>query len=90
MVDTLTRDDIRLLTRILAVEHVATILHLLPERIGSPLSLNALREDVETSYTAVKNAVRAMELTCAIFTLSPYSRKIARAVKKERKAYFYD
>lgn len=90
MVDALTRDDIRDLTRILAVEHVATILQLLPERVGSPLSLNALREDVETSYTAVKNAVRAMELTYAIFTVSPFSRKIARAVKKERKAYFYD
>jgi uncharacterized protein len=90
MVDALTRDDIRDLTRILVVEHVATILQLLPERVGSPLSLNALREDVETSYTAVKNAVRAMELTYAIFTLSPYSRKVARAVKKERKAYFYD
>jgi predicted AAA+ superfamily ATPase len=90
MVDALTRDDIRDLTRILAVEHVATILQLLPERIGSPLSLNALREDVEASYTAVKNAVRAMELTYAIFALPPYSRKIARAVKKERKVYFYD
>jgi predicted AAA+ superfamily ATPase len=89
-VDALTREDIRNLTRILAVEHVATILQLLPERVGSPLSLNALREDVETSYTTIKNAVRAMELTYAIFTVSPYSRKIARAVKKERKAYFYD
>jgi hypothetical protein len=90
MVDALTKEDIRDLTRILAVEHVATLMHLIPDRVGSPLSLNALKEDAETSYTAVRNAVRAMELTYALFLLSPYSRKIARSVKKERKAYFYD
>ena len=88
--DYLTREDIRDLTRILAVEHVATLMHILPSRVGSPLSLNALKEDVETSYTAIRNAIRAMELTQAIFLISPYSRKVARSVKKERKLYFYD
>ncbi len=43
--------------------HVATLMQLIPDRIGSPLSLNVLKEDVEISYTAVKNAVRAMEMT---------------------------
>jgi len=90
MVDTLTKEDIRDLTRILAVEHVATMMQLIPERVGSPLSLNALREDIETSHTAVRNAVRALELTYAIFLLSPFSQRIARAIKKEKKAYFYD
>ncbi|MBM3296212.1 MAG: ATP-binding protein [Candidatus Aminicenantes bacterium] len=90
MVDTLTREDVRDLTRILAVEHVATLMQLLPERVGSPLSLNSVKEDVEISYTAVRNAVRAMELTYALFLIPPYSRNIARAVKKEKKCYFYD
>jgi predicted AAA+ superfamily ATPase len=90
MEDYLTREDIRDLTRILDVEHVATLMHILPARVGSPLSVNALREDVETSYTAIKNAIRAMELTHAVFLISPYSRKITRSVKKERKLYFYD
>jgi hypothetical protein len=90
MVDALTREDIRDLTRILEVEHVATLMQLMPERVGSPLSLNALKENVETSYTAVRNAVRAMELTYALFLLPPYSRNLARAVRKERKGYFFD
>lgn len=90
MVDTLTKEDVRDLTRILAVEHVATLMQLLPERVGAPLSLNALKEDVEISYTAVRNAIRAMELSCAVFLLSPYSAKVSRAVRKERKAYFFD
>ena len=90
MVDVLTREDVRDLTRILAVEHVASLMQLMPERVGSPLSLNALREDIETSHTAVRNAVRAMELTYALFLISPYSHKIARAVRKEKKGYFFD
>ena len=58
--------------------------------MGSPLSLNALTEDIEASYTAVKNAVTAMQLVYAVFLISPYHQRIARAVKKEKKAYFYD
>ena len=90
MVDALTKEDIRDLTRILAVEHVATMMLLMPERVGAPLSLNSLKEDLEISYTAVRNAVKAMELTYALFFVSPFSKKVARAVKKERKAYFFD
>jgi len=90
MVDYLTREDVRDLTRIMAVEHIATLMQIMPERVGAPLSLNALTEDVETSYTAVRNAISAMQLTHAVFLISPYHQRIARAVKKERKAYFYD
>jgi len=90
MTDRLAREDVRDLTRITAVENIAVLMQIMPERIGSPLSLKALAEDIETSHTSIRNAIRAMELTCALFFLSPYSAKIARAVKKERKAYFFD
>ena len=62
----------------------------LPDRIGSPLSINALREDLQVSYTAVKNAITALQLTHVIFLIPPYSRSISRAVKKEKKSYFFD
>ncbi len=90
MVDRLTREDVRDLTRIMAVEHIATLMQIMPDRMGSPLSLNALTEDVEISYTAVKSAISAMQLTYAVFLISPYHQRIARAVKKEKKGYFYD
>ncbi len=90
MVDYLTREDVRDLTRIMAVEHIATLMQIMPDRVGSPLSLNALTEDIETSYTTVKNSISAMQLTYALFLITPYHQRIARAVKKEKKAYFYD
>lgn len=90
MADRLVREDIRDLTRIIDVENVATVMSLLPERIGSLLSLNAIREDVGISYTAVKNCISALQLSYAIFMVPPYSLKIARAIKKEKKCYFFD
>jgi len=88
--DQIVREDVRDLTRIIETENVASLVLNLPSRIGSPLSLNALREDIQVSYTAVKNAVSALRLTCVIFLLPPYSRSISRALTKEKKAYFYD
>jgi predicted AAA+ superfamily ATPase len=90
MVDYLTRQDVRDLTRMMAVEHVATLMQIMPDRVGSPLSLNALKGDIETSYSVVKSAIAAMQLTYAVFLIAPYHERIARAVRKEKKAYFYD
>ncbi len=90
MTDRLVREDIRDLTKIIEIEHIATMLQLIPERVGSPLSLNSLKEDVGVSYNAVKNAVSAMRLTYILFFVPPYSRKISRTLKKEKKCYFYD
>lgn len=90
MVDHLIREDVRDLTRIIELENIATLIQLMPERVGSPLSLNALKEDLDVSYTAIKNAISAMQLTYVIFLIPPYSQKIARSIKKEKKCYFYD
>jgi predicted AAA+ superfamily ATPase len=89
-VDQIIREDVRDMTRIIETENIASLVLRLPDRIGSPLSLNALREDIQASYTAVQNAISALRLTCVIFLLPPYSRSISRALKKEKKCYFYD
>lgn len=89
-IDTLIRGDLRDLTKIHELENVANLMYLLPERIGSPLSLNSLMEDISVSYNAVKNYIRALILTYVIFSVQPYSKKMARMIKKESKVYFYD
>jgi len=89
-VDQIIREDVRDLTRIIETENVASLIIRLPDRVGSPLSMNALREDMQVSYTAVKNAISALQLTHVIFLIPPYSRSISRAIKKEKKCYFLD
>ena len=90
MADRLIREDIRDLTRIMDVENIASIMRLIPEKVGSPLSINSLQNNLAMSYTAVKNAVKAMELTYIIFQVPPYSKKITRSLIKEKKCYLYD
>jgi uncharacterized protein len=89
-IDRLINEDIRDLTMIRELEHIATLLSLLPVRIGNPLSVNSLREDMYVSYNAVKNYIKALELSYILFSIKPYSKKIARTIKKESKYYYFD
>ena len=89
-VDRLIREDLRDLTRIQQLENIAVIMHLLPTRISSPLSINSLAKDIKCGFSTVSNYLNAMELGYLIFRITPYSKRIARSLTKETKAYFYD
>ena len=88
--DTLVREDLRELTQIRELEKTAVLMHLLPERISAPLSINSLSRDLACSFATTANYLKALELGYLIFRISPYQKKIARSLKKEQKAYFYD
>jgi uncharacterized protein len=62
----------------------------LPDRVGSPLSLNALREDLQVSHQTVSRWTDMLERVYGIFRLAPFGAPMLRAVKKERKHYHYD
>ena len=88
--DRLVREDIRDLTQVRDLENVMSLIMLLPKRIGRPLSLNSLSQDLEVSHTAVRNYMKALELTYILFQISPYSRYIQRSLRKEKKVYFFN
>lgn len=88
--DHYVKEDLQDLTNIHELENVFHLIELLPARIGSPLSFNALREDLEVSHTSVRNWIKALRLTYILFLVPPYSKKIKSSVKKETKAYFFD
>ena len=88
--DALVREDLREITQIKNLEKTASLMHLLPERISSPLSINALAGDLNCSFATAANYLTALELGYLIFRLRPYHDKIARSIRKEQKAYFYD
>ena len=88
--DTLVREDLRELTQLKNLEKTAQLMQLLPPRISSPLSINALAKDINVSYATAANYLTALELGYLIFRIPPYHNKIARSLKKEKKVYFYD
>ena len=62
----------------------------LPERVGSPLSRNALREDLELNHQTVSRWLDIFERLYAIYRLPPFGAPRLRAVKQEQKHYHYD
>jgi predicted AAA+ superfamily ATPase len=62
----------------------------LPDRVGSPLSNNALREDLQLNHQTVSRWLDVFERLYAIFRLAPFGEPRLRAVKKERKHYHVD
>lgn len=62
----------------------------LPDRVGSPLSVNALREDLEVSHPTLTRWLDVLERLYAIFRIAPFGAPRLRAVKKARKHYHFD
>jgi uncharacterized protein len=62
----------------------------LPDLVGSPLSINALREDLQLNHRTVSRWAGILERIYAIFRLAPLGSPRIRAVKKEQKHYHLD
>jgi predicted AAA+ superfamily ATPase len=86
----LVREDIASLERVQDLDQLELLAQRLPVLVGSPLSVNALREDLQVSHPTVEAWLGALERTYAIFRLAPLGLPRVRAVKKQRKHYHMD
>jgi uncharacterized protein len=86
----LIREDIASLERIQDLGQLELLMLRLPDLVGSPLSVNALREDLQISHKTASSWLGALERLYAIFRLAPLGAPRIRAVKKEQKHYHVD
>jgi len=86
----LIREDIRDMTDIKSIGDLETLYLLLPSKIGSPLSVTSLAEDMKAAYNTVQNWLSVFERFFMLFAISPWAKRIARAVHKEKKVYLFD
>lgn len=86
----LIREDVASLERIQDLGHLELLMLRLPDLVGSPLSINALREDLQVSHKAVSSWLAALERLYGIFRLPPLGAPRIRAVKKAQKHYHVD
>ncbi len=86
----LIREEVTSLERVQDLGHLELLVMRLPELVGSPLSINALREDLQVSHKAVASWIQVLERLFAVFRLSPFGAPRIRAVKKEQKHYQFD
>jgi len=89
-VETVIREDIGSLTRIVDREYLFDLYNLLPEMVGSPISYSSLASHLQVSPATVKNYLRRLEDFYLIFSIRPYSKNIKRSLLKSGKYYLYD
>lgn len=86
----LIKEDIRDLERVRELDIMEILVDSLPQKVGSPLSIKSLKEDLEISHETVERWICILESLFVCFRILPFGSQKIRAVKKERKLYLYD
>lgn len=86
----LLREDIRDLASLRSFDDVEILFSLLPSKIGSPLSMASLARDIHVSFDSVRSWIDIFENFFMVFRIPPWSKKISRAISKEKKLYLFD
>jgi uncharacterized protein len=89
-IDRMFREDIQDITVIRDLGSMKLLSDLLPGRVGSLLSTNAIREDLEVSFRAVSHWLDVLETFYYHFRVYPYTGKVIASLKKEPKLYLWD
>lgn len=84
------REDLRDLEYVREISLIEHLTDLLPSKVGSPLSVKSLREDLQIDHKTAERWLQILENLYVCFRLSPYGSPRVRAVKKERKLYLWD
>ena len=89
-IERMFREDILDVRAIRDIGNMKLLSDILPSKVGSLLSLNAVREDLEVSFRAVSHWMDILESFYYCFRIYPYSAKKIRSLKKEPKLYLWD
>ena len=84
------REDLRDLEYVREISLIEHLTDLLPSKVGSPLSVKSLREDLQIDHKTAERWLQILENLYVCFRISPYGAPRVRAVKKERKLYLWD
>lgn len=84
------KQDLQDLERISEISLMERMLLRLPELVGAPLSINALREDLQVAHATAARWLMLFENVYGMFRLYPFGAPKIRAVKKEAKHYHFD
>lgn len=83
-------DDISNLERLREYSTIELLAEALPDRVGSPLSLKSVAEDLGVSQHTIDHWVGILESVYYCYRIPPYGSPRIRAVKKENKMYLWD
>ncbi|MFC1499046.1 ATP-binding protein [Verrucomicrobiota bacterium] len=83
-------EDLRDLELVREISMIDLLLTHLPSCVGSPLSINSLSKLIQVAHQTLESWICIMERLYVCFRIPPFGSKKIRAVKKEKKMYFWD
>jgi len=84
------REDVRDLQRVREITLIERLAETLPLRVGAPLSIKNLSEDLQVDHKTVSSWILILEALYFTFRIPPFGAPKIRAVKKEQKLYLWD
>lgn len=88
--DRLIKEDIRELETLRDLSKLQILADLLPDKVGSLLSLNGLREDLEVTHKTIGLWMQVLENFYFHFRLYPYASSKVKSLRKQPKMYLWD
>ena len=86
----IVQEEVRDFRHVHDLQALRVLVDLLPDRVGSLLSVNALREDVGVAYATVRDWVLVLESLYHGFFVRPHAGRLSRALRAEPKLYLFD
>ena len=84
------QEDLVSLERVGEVSQLDLLSQVLPARVGSPLSVNNLRQDLSVAFETADRWITILENLYFCFRIQPYGLPRLRAARKEKKLYMWD
>jgi predicted AAA+ superfamily ATPase len=88
--DRLIKEDIRDVEQVRDLSALQILVEILPEKVGSLLSLNSLREDLQVAHKTISLWMDILERFYYHFRIYPFSIKTIKSLRKEPKIYLWD
>lgn len=88
--DRVLKDDVRDLEPIRDIQTLMLFVDQLRKRVGGPVVLSNIAEDLQVSPNTLKHWLEILEKMYVLFVVRPYTKKLPRAIRKPPKVYFFD
>lgn len=86
----LIRTDLRDWEDVKDLDKIYALAEELPNRVGAPLSINSLSNDIEADFKTIKRWLGILSSLYYSYQIAPFGSSKIRAVKKEQKLYLWD
>lgn len=84
------QEDLISLEHVKEISQLDLLMHILPSRVGSILSVNNLKQDLQVAFETVERWILILENIYYCYRIAPFGLPRLKTAKKEKKLYLWD